>query len=133
MWARGQPLYEAAVDRARAAVADGGGAIGAVLWFQGESDTIELDDARSYGAKMERLVADLRADLHLPNLLVIQVNLFSLLVFFFFFLSISHHHLVIGWFIGACLNFGLIELQANSFIIIIIMANLTTRWSVLGK
>ncbi|KAB8094666.1 hypothetical protein EE612_021917 [Oryza sativa] len=77
MWARGQPLYEAAVDRARAAVADGGGAIGAVLWFQGESDTIELDDARSYGAKMERLVADLRADLHLPNLLVIQVGLAS--------------------------------------------------------
>lgn len=32
---------------------------------------------------------------------------------------------MIGWFIGACLNFGLIELQANSFVIII-MANLTT-------
>uniref|UniRef100_A0A0E0KM52 Sialate O-acetylesterase domain-containing protein n=1 Tax=Oryza punctata TaxID=4537 RepID=A0A0E0KM52_ORYPU len=77
MWARGQPLYEAAVARARAAVADGGGAIGAVLWFQGESDTIEMDDARSYGGKMERLVADLRADLRLPNLLVIQVGLAS--------------------------------------------------------
>ncbi|KAM0825866.1 hypothetical protein ACQ4PT_069253 [Festuca glaucescens] len=33
MWARGQPLYEAAVARTRAAVADGGGALGAVLWF----------------------------------------------------------------------------------------------------
>ncbi|CAM0908169.1 unnamed protein product [Alopecurus aequalis] len=77
MWARGQPLYEAAVARTRAAVADGGGALGAVLWFQGESDTIEADDARSYGGKMERLVADLRADLGLPSLLVIQVGLAS--------------------------------------------------------
>ncbi|KAK1677091.1 hypothetical protein QYE76_037939 [Lolium multiflorum] len=77
MWARGQPLYEAAVARTRAAVADGGGALGAVLWFQGESDTVEADDARSYGGKMERLVADLRADLGLPSLLVIQVGLAS--------------------------------------------------------
>ncbi|KAM0825868.1 hypothetical protein ACQ4PT_069255 [Festuca glaucescens] len=77
MWARGQPLYEAAVARTRAAVADGGGALGALLWFQGESDTIEADDARSYGGKMERLVADFRADLGLPNLLVIQVGLAS--------------------------------------------------------
>ncbi|XP_015691349.2 probable carbohydrate esterase At4g34215 [Oryza brachyantha] len=77
MWARGQPLYEAAVARTRAAVADGGGTLAAVLWFQGESDTIELDDAQSYGGKMERLVADLRADLELPNLLVIQVGLAS--------------------------------------------------------
>uniref|UniRef100_A0A453AAP1 Sialate O-acetylesterase domain-containing protein n=1 Tax=Aegilops tauschii subsp. strangulata TaxID=200361 RepID=A0A453AAP1_AEGTS len=74
MWARGQPLYEAAVARARAAVAGGGGALGAVLWFQGESDTIEVDDARAYGGKMERLVADLREDLGSPNLLVIQVS-----------------------------------------------------------
>uniref|UniRef100_A0ACD5Z0J7 Uncharacterized protein n=1 Tax=Avena sativa TaxID=4498 RepID=A0ACD5Z0J7_AVESA len=77
MWARGQPLYEAAVARTRAAVADGGGELGAVLWFQGESDTIEVDDARSYGGKMERLVADFRADLGLPNLPVIQVGLAS--------------------------------------------------------
>ncbi|KAG8083168.1 hypothetical protein GUJ93_ZPchr0015g6693 [Zizania palustris] len=77
MWAKGQPLYEFAVARTLAAVADGGGNLGAVLWFQGESDTIEIDDAQSYGAKMERLVADLRADLELPNLLVIQVGLAS--------------------------------------------------------
>ncbi|GJN11981.1 hypothetical protein PR202_ga30221 [Eleusine coracana subsp. coracana] len=72
MWARGQPLYEAAVARARAAVDAGGGTIGAVLWFQGESDTIELHDATAYGGRMERLVNDFRADLGLPNLLVIQ-------------------------------------------------------------
>ncbi|XBI87754.1 hypothetical protein VPH35_025795 [Triticum aestivum] len=77
MWARGQPLYEAAVARARAAVAGGGGALGAVLWFQGESDTVEVDDARAYGGNMERLVADLREDLGSPNLLVIQVGLAS--------------------------------------------------------
>ncbi|CAD6261426.1 unnamed protein product [Miscanthus lutarioriparius] len=77
MWAKGEPLYEAAVARARAAVAAGGGTLGAVLWFQGESDTIELDDATAYGGRMERLVNDLRADLGIPNLLVIQVGLAS--------------------------------------------------------
>ncbi|KAL6650261.1 hypothetical protein ACP70R_009186 [Stipagrostis hirtigluma subsp. patula] len=77
MWARGQPLYEAAVARTRAAVAAGGGTLGAVLWYQGESDTVELDDATAYGGRMERLVADLRDDLGVPDLLVIQVGLAS--------------------------------------------------------
>ncbi|KAJ1269844.1 hypothetical protein BS78_06G009000 [Paspalum vaginatum] len=77
MWAKGEPLYEAAVARARAALAAGGGTLGAVLWFQGESDTIELDDATAYGGRMERLVHDLRADLGIPDLLVIQVGLAS--------------------------------------------------------
>ncbi|AQK42259.1 putative carbohydrate esterase [Zea mays] len=77
MWAKGEPLYEAAVARGRAAVAAGGGTLGAVLWFQGESDTIELDDATAYGGRMERLVNDFRADLGMPNLLVIQVGLAS--------------------------------------------------------
>ena len=67
MWAKGEPLYEAAIARARAAVAAGGGTLGAVLWFQGESDTIELDDATAYGGRMERLVNDLRADLYVPG------------------------------------------------------------------
>ncbi|TVT97052.1 hypothetical protein EJB05_57719 [Eragrostis curvula] len=77
MWDRGQPLYEAAVARARAAVDAGGGTLGAVLWFQGESDTIELADATAYGGRMERLVNDFRADLGVPNLLFIQVGLAS--------------------------------------------------------
>ncbi|CAN6247840.1 unnamed protein product [Urochloa humidicola] len=77
MWAKGEPLYEAAVARARAALGAGGGVLGAVLWFQGESDTIELDDATAYGGRMERLVNDLRADLGIPDLLIIQVGLAS--------------------------------------------------------
>ncbi|KAG2570339.1 probable carbohydrate esterase At4g34215 [Panicum virgatum] len=77
MWAKGEPLYEAAVARARAALAAGGGTLAAVLWFQGESDTIELDDATAYGGRMERLVNDFRADLDIPDLLVIQVGLAS--------------------------------------------------------
>ncbi|OEL20534.1 putative carbohydrate esterase [Dichanthelium oligosanthes] len=77
MWAKGEPLYEAAVERTRAALGEGGGTLGAVLWFQGESDTIELDDATAYGGRMERLVNDLRADLGIPNLPVIQVGLAS--------------------------------------------------------
>ena len=72
MWAKGEPpslgraLYEAAVTRARAALAAGEGTLGAGLWFQGESDTIELlllDDATAYGGRMQRLVNHLRADL----------------------------------------------------------------------
>ena len=72
MWAKGEPpslrrtLYEATVTRARAALAAGEGTLGAELWFQGESDTIELlllDDATAYGGRMQRLVNHLRADL----------------------------------------------------------------------
>jgi len=74
IWAKVEPLYEAAVARARAALAAGGGTLGAVLWFQGENDTIELDDTTAYGGRMERLVNDLQADLGIPDLLVIQVG-----------------------------------------------------------
>ncbi|PKA47726.1 putative carbohydrate esterase [Apostasia shenzhenica] len=77
-WGRGTPLYETLVRRATiAAAAAGGGGVAAVLWYQGESDTVLRRDAEAYGSRMERLVRDLRSDLGQPDLLLIQVALAS--------------------------------------------------------
>lgn len=75
-WGKGSELYGDMVRRARVAV-ETGGRIGAVLWYQGESDTVRWADANSYGRRMAMLVRDLRADLAMPHLLLIQVGLAS--------------------------------------------------------
>lgn len=72
-WDRGKHLYESMVKRGRAATVEGG-EIRAFLWYQGESDTSSLHDAESYKANMERLIRDVREDLHLPSLPIIQVS-----------------------------------------------------------
>ncbi|KAK8944749.1 putative carbohydrate esterase [Platanthera zijinensis] len=72
-WAWGTHLYSNLVRRALVA-ADGGGRLAAMLWYQGESDTVLEADARAYGGRMKRLVSDLRRDLQDPNLIVIQVR-----------------------------------------------------------
>ncbi|KAJ6796307.1 putative carbohydrate esterase [Iris pallida] len=77
LWGKGQPLYEDMVRRAKEAVAAGGGEIGAVLWFQGESDTLSAEAAEGYKGKMEKLIEDLRSDLGLPSLPFIQVAIAS--------------------------------------------------------
>ncbi|KAL8165995.1 hypothetical protein V2J09_007494 [Rumex salicifolius] len=77
-WGKGSLLYGEMVRRAREAVKGiDGGRITAVLWYQGESDTVDAGDADSYRWKMEKLIADLRDDLHDPSLLIIQVALAS--------------------------------------------------------
>ncbi|XP_078167365.1 putative carbohydrate esterase At4g34215 [Carex rostrata] len=78
-WAKGLGLYDSMVQRAMAAVDGkrGGGKIEALLWYQGETDTINLDDAEIYAEKMETLIINIRADLGLPHLPVIQVALAS--------------------------------------------------------
>lgn len=76
-WERGQHLYENMVKRAKAAVqSSSGGEIKAVLWYQGESDA-SSKYAESYRTNMETLIHDLRADLSLPNLPIIQVAIAS--------------------------------------------------------
>ncbi|XP_004136956.1 probable carbohydrate esterase At4g34215 [Cucumis sativus] len=75
-WARGEKLYEEMVKRARDSV-KGGGEIKAILWFQGESDTSTEHDADAYQGNMEALVANVRRDLALPSLPIIQVALAS--------------------------------------------------------
>lgn len=73
-WARGEHLYENMVKRARESVKDGRGEITALLWYQGESDTSHLHDAEAYQGKMEKLIHDVRRDLCLPSLPIIQVR-----------------------------------------------------------
>ncbi|XP_050213051.1 probable carbohydrate esterase At4g34215 [Mercurialis annua] len=75
-WARGMRLYQELVSRANESVKNGG-KIRAVLWYQGESDTVWKKDAEAYKGKFERLVADLRSDLNRPFLPVIQVAIAS--------------------------------------------------------
>ncbi|KAL6010420.1 hypothetical protein ACLOJK_000852 [Asimina triloba] len=73
-WERGSHLYESMVRRATAA-AKGGGEIRAILWYQGESDTGSEHAAEAYRANMEKLIHDVRSDLHLPLLPIIQLKL----------------------------------------------------------
>ncbi|KAL6212421.1 hypothetical protein ACLB2K_017641 [Fragaria x ananassa] len=69
-WAQGTQLYTQMVRRASESV-KAGGTIRAVLWYQGESDTVNRADAEAYKANFERLVTALRSDLQNPNLPVI--------------------------------------------------------------
>ncbi|KAJ6675882.1 ESTERASE putative (DUF303)-RELATED [Salix viminalis] len=75
-WARGTRLYRQLVSRAGESVKDGG-AIRAILWYQGESDTVTKEDADAYRGNMETLITNLRTDLNEPSLPVIQVALAS--------------------------------------------------------
>lgn len=75
-WSRGGGLYERLVKRAAVAV-EGGGEIRAVLWFQGERDTVNISDAELYKERLQKLFIDLRADLKSPLLPIIQVALAS--------------------------------------------------------
>ncbi|XP_030537840.2 probable carbohydrate esterase At4g34215 [Rhodamnia argentea] len=75
-WARGTPLYNQMVSRAKAAIKSGG-TIRAMLWYQGESDTVAQADAQAYKSNMEKLIGDIRTDLNNPSLLIIQVALAS--------------------------------------------------------
>nr|BAJ88457.1 predicted protein [Hordeum vulgare subsp. vulgare]BAJ92942.1 predicted protein [Hordeum vulgare subsp. vulgare] len=76
-WSRGSELYDRMVTRARVAGAGTGTGkkIAALLWFQGEADTLRREDALAYAGRMESFVHDVRRDLALPNLLVIQVGI----------------------------------------------------------
>ncbi|PPR90112.1 hypothetical protein GOBAR_AA30575 [Gossypium barbadense] len=76
-WGKGSRLYDQLVKRANEALKDGGGTIRAILWFQGESDTVNTDDAETYKGKMVMLIEDLCLDLNLPSLPFIQVVLAS--------------------------------------------------------
>ncbi|KAL6905820.1 hypothetical protein ACP4OV_003421 [Aristida adscensionis] len=72
-WSRGTELYDRMVTRATAALAECGGELAGVLWFQGEADTMRREDAELYQGRMEALVRDVRRDLGRPDLAVVQV------------------------------------------------------------
>ncbi|KAL6320893.1 hypothetical protein AAG906_010702 [Vitis piasezkii] len=61
-WARGQPLYENMVNRAKESVKSGW-EIKALLWYQGESDTSSYNNAKSYKDNMESLIQNVHQDL----------------------------------------------------------------------
>ncbi|KNA20437.1 hypothetical protein SOVF_052450 [Spinacia oleracea] len=75
-WARGTPLYNSMVKRAKAAVVKGWddeSVIKGLLWYQGESDTLTERDAAAYEGRMVKFICNVREDLHLPLLPIIQV------------------------------------------------------------
>ncbi|CAI9095801.1 OLC1v1031822C2 [Oldenlandia corymbosa var. corymbosa] len=76
-WQKGTIFYDQLVNRAKAAVQNGGGnnTIEALLWYQGESDTMSQTDANLYKGRLQQFIIDLRKDLNLPDLLVIEVFL----------------------------------------------------------
>lgn len=77
-WEKGSKLYDEMVKRANEAACGGaGGEIKAVLWYQGESDTLSEHLASAYKGNMERLIRNVRCDLQSPSLPFIQVAIAS--------------------------------------------------------
>ncbi|CAI9115853.1 OLC1v1016856C2 [Oldenlandia corymbosa var. corymbosa] len=75
-WERGTYLYDQLLlNRTSAAVSGGSGVIRAMLWYQGESDSIDYEDAISYENNLKKFFNNIRADLRLPLLPIIQVAL----------------------------------------------------------
>ena len=65
-WVRGADLYSNAVARAQAAAT--AGTIAGILWHQGEGDAGAKNNSDSYGERLTKMIADIRADLNAPNL-----------------------------------------------------------------
>lgn len=70
---KGTSFYQEMVDKALWAKEQG--KLKALLWHQGESDTISSELADRYEARLVQFIRDIRADLNEPNLIVIIGNL----------------------------------------------------------
>lgn len=60
-WEEGADLYSLALQKARAA--QSAGAIGGILWHQGESDSRQAEDANTYFDRFSAMIYALRRDL----------------------------------------------------------------------
>jgi hypothetical protein len=60
-WVKGGDLYAEAMRRTRLAMKDG--ALMGILWHQGENDAMAEQTASTYGARLAKMIADLRNDL----------------------------------------------------------------------
>jgi len=63
---KGKETYADAIKKAE--FAKKYGVIKGVLWHQGESDTVKPKLSHTYGKKLQKLIADIRADLNQPKL-----------------------------------------------------------------
>ncbi|MBA0623638.1 hypothetical protein Godav_009089 [Gossypium davidsonii] len=75
-WQKGEFLYEQLVKRAEMAQ-QSGGVYRAMLWYQGEADTVNEEDVELYKGRLKTFFDDLRSDLHAPLLPIFQVILAS--------------------------------------------------------
>ncbi|XP_022766464.1 probable carbohydrate esterase At4g34215 [Durio zibethinus] len=75
-WQKGEFLYEQLVKRAQMAL-NSGGVYQAMLWYQGESDTINQEHAELYKGRLKRFFNNIRSDLNAPMLPIFQVALAS--------------------------------------------------------
>ncbi|KAL0545593.1 hypothetical protein IC582_015482 [Cucumis melo] len=75
-WQKGSNLYNHLLSRAEASVLRGG-KIKALLWYQGESDTENAEDSELYGGRLKKFLTDIRSDLKIPLLPIIQVGIAS--------------------------------------------------------
>jgi len=64
-WEKGGDLWKQAVARAHAAMKDG--TLQGILWHQGESDSGKAETAENYGARLAKMVVDLRLELNTPK------------------------------------------------------------------
>ena len=71
-WSRTGNLYTNMLKRIHFA----GEEVEALLWYQGESDSIILEDALSYKFKLEEFIRNVRNDLS-PNILIIMVAIWT--------------------------------------------------------
>ncbi|XP_055821001.1 probable carbohydrate esterase At4g34215 [Solanum dulcamara] len=73
-WVRGGWLYNEMIRRTKVAL-QGGGTIRGMLWYQGESDAIDFEDAKLYKGRLKKFFKNVRMDLELPTLPIVQVAL----------------------------------------------------------
>ncbi|CAA3020103.1 Hypothetical predicted protein [Olea europaea subsp. europaea] len=71
-WEKGDKHYENMIKRAKAIVKVGGD-IKTLLWYQGENDTFNLNDVENYKRRLEKLLQNVRTDLNMHFLPILQV------------------------------------------------------------
>jgi hypothetical protein len=84
-WMPGEDIYENAVSVTRSALSKG--TLRGILWHQGEGDSANMDDAKSYGQRFQLMIRYLRSTLSVPGVPVIAGELGT-------FLPIAHSGLV---------------------------------------
>ena len=80
---RGEHLYENMIKRAKeSSKGNGQREIKALFWYQGESDSLNEHATEAYKVNMEKLIHNVREDLNLLSLPIIQVCLYFLCLAF---------------------------------------------------